>query len=767
MTSKTSFYEFRKPALTPKKQRRTILKHELRRDLPFLLFLCAAAILQVLLVLTQLSSQGILAQSELTVSPAQVFHNPTVNFSAYLVNHYYFSLSALETYLLPIAGYLLAIYQFSYLFNRRAVDVFASLPVTRASIFSGKMRAALLILWVPVWFSLTARVLLNGVFMGFSMPLILEWIFYMVYQPFLMIICYLMTVWVCTLVGTQIEAVFYPFILLLAPAGICTLGESILNETIYGADMGIRVLLQLLFPFYLGNSVNGFYGISYGITNTMVDRLLQDPASYPGHLSAFLDVLKHAPWIMAIWIVLLIAVFFLSKRAFLVRPMELAGMRGASRPLHLVMQWFSQLSAAVLVLLICQSFSQFSLRLPSILAVIPAIFITCVVLTLVVYRRGNFSPKYLLNCMGVPVAAMLLLFAFIGTMGFGVYKKVPDVDEIQSVSISYQGMNAVYLNDAPSDQSTLTKPQVLELVTTAHQQLLDNFDTMGQDALHGTEEWDGSAQASWFVDFTYLLKNGQTQKRTYQYCAENVYKTLISLNEQEEFIRQSSPAFIVDWNTYDTNQLLDAYATNSVELPKDLSALQQAYQKDLLARTSLDHLWSPDAIAIGYIELNASQNSIRYNDTQRLVFPIFAEDKHTLAWLEENDLWDAIKEPDFSKITEGAILTVDQTFLDTGLFSYSSMASFYPNLLAERSDTILYEWAFEDQLDSSMYIGNYAKDDIESTGNQNMDFTLITDPKELQALASAGKNTGIVEEGDQLLLLHTPDERYFPLLIKP
>lgn len=181
-----------------------------------------------------------------------MFHNPTVNFSAYLVNHYYFSLSALETYLLPIAGYLLAIYQFSYLFNRRAVDVFASLPVTRASIFSGKMRAALLILWVPVWFSLTARVLLNGVFMGFSMPLILEWIFYMVYQPFLMIICYLMTVWVCTLVGTQIEAVFYPFILLLAPAGICTLSQTILNETIYGADMGIRVLLAAALPLLSG-----------------------------------------------------------------------------------------------------------------------------------------------------------------------------------------------------------------------------------------------------------------------------------------------------------------------------------------------------------------------------------------------------------------------------------------------------------------------------------------------------------------------------------
>ena len=237
----------------------------------------------------------------------------------------------------------------------------------------------------------------------------------------------------------------------------------------------------------------------------------------------------------------------------------------------------------------------------------------------------------------------------------------------------------------------------------------------------------------------------------------------------------------MDWTTYDRAALSDAYLTQSVSLDASLLAqLQQAYQEDYLARLSTETLFAPTSSPVCYLELSADDYGVRAYDCSGLNFPVYAEDEATLALLNQSPDTAALTVPNPDVLTGGAVITVDESTLDAWLGTYSEAAYLYPGLFYNAPSYSLYEWSYQNQIGSSEIPdmdGNGILDDEDEVLYKEAndwddswdpaapDLRILTDAEELRALAKKGTDCGLLQEGDRILLLENPENRYLPLVI--
>lgn len=641
----------RKEANRPRTAFWHAFRNEIRQNVPFLIVLCLAYLLLILLpnALTaaqtypDLNGQKIDQQTILYVIDQQWAEKSE------LVT-YAFALSPCSVFLFPVLAFVLALIQFAYLTNRRAMDVYAALPIKRETAALARMTAGVGILLVPMALSYLLLFALNVLLMGFMPELLMELLFVVFASAVLMLIPYAVAALVAMLSGTLTENVLYPLVVLFAPVTMFLCVNALLEQNIYGycIPYHLQSMVGFLFPYVLFWGERAIY--FEGATNFLLTRRLENHQQAIGLWDSVTPAMGQLVLWFVLSLLLLAAAVFCCRR----RKSETAGQRSASRLLTGVTQFLASALTGTLVLYISGTFwseadLMYQLR-----------YVLFIIGTLVGY--GVFGLVVHHSCCAVlrrcqPYLCVLpvygIFLAYMGTAGFGVYNAVPPVEDIAQAGINYYGDEGImpsslwygsnglfyYAQGNVEDEMFFTgDPDLLRVITDYNHSTIDQHGS--GDAVQDT------------IRIQYRLKNGRTLSRCYFISDKESYRMLSELMNYPKFKFKTHYAYQMDFTRCKQIWVRDLYGTRSTALTAeqlDLAQFQNALQKDV-ANEMLDQLRYPEQPALGVVELELS-GALENDFPSDVCVSIKAHYHNTIAYLQKAGCYDLLT-PNYDAIEE-------------------------------------------------------------------------------------------------------------------
>ncbi len=186
----------------------------------------------------------------------------------------YMSLAAMG-----ILAIFVAVRIFSFICDKRTVNVYYSLGIKRSTLFLSKYASGALLLCISTLIAVILSYLVNIIYLGASWQLSLVLLHFYCGISVFLLICYSITAVVFSSVGTVSEAVVYSVAVLFAPSVIIFITEQIIGT----------FLPSSTFNMYLNHFADNHYIYTYSS-----ESLLESTASYNPVLFFADDLLKYS-----------------------------------------------------------------------------------------------------------------------------------------------------------------------------------------------------------------------------------------------------------------------------------------------------------------------------------------------------------------------------------------------------------------------------------------------------------------------------------------
>ncbi len=357
----------------------------------------------------------------------------------------------------------LILFNFSYLFKKNSSDAFHSFPLKRSELVVARFVPAFVLSLIPLLVGFVGEAL---VFAACQIPTDYTFVLTLVsYIVSVMVLCGGFTLIFAVCSGTAFDAVVLMFAV--------------------GAGIPITIMLtesfasELLFGYVNGGATYDFTAFTspYVFAAYYLWQLVDESTTDALGAKWFVQV---ACWALGIAFVAL-SVYIYNRRKS-----ESAGTPYAFKLIPYIISLITSFVASIILGIL---FSGQDFLTPSfwIFALIGA------VLSAVVYgavaSRGFKTIKKSLITSGVAFALVIAVFLCFATGGFGFETKLPNEDDIKSVSVSFSGENVTF------------NEKEVSLVTKLHSDLMDG---------KGNNE-----EFLRYVTLTYNLKNGSQLYRAY------------------------------------------------------------------------------------------------------------------------------------------------------------------------------------------------------------------------------------------------------------
>ncbi len=463
---------------------------------------------------------------------------------------------------------------FGYMQNKRSVDVYHALPLTRSELYLATSAAGMTLIWVPMalnFLLVAGCALLVG---GQSVGLIfLELLCWMV----ITFVIFALTAFAAVNVGTTFDTAIF--------------------------SMGLNASLAAVYMTIIAIGSAFLYGF-YDIDNGMLVAYRLSPVSLMIGRQALngvnaAEMLKENNIAIALWLAVGIVVFIIGLFVYKRRRSEQAESVGNLGPLQLFLRSVGTLvGGAILSAIFCGVFG-FETSKPVFLAALAVgalitYFIGDVILTRTVRSIPRALPAALATGFIVCLLAGSVMYG-----GFGYEKRVPSADSVTSVTL--QNYDARYSYEPPLDGSymreyTFSDNEAIALLVRAHTaQVQGHF---AGDATDTDARYDGSLR------LTYTLKNGNTLSRRYYGLYPEVEQALLSLESNAELVRQTHAAFKGNADMLSSVTVVNALGNESKTLSLTATQKQQlleAVRTDLLNQP-VEELKN-GAQALGYVRM--------------------------------------------------------------------------------------------------------------------------------------------------------------------
>lgn len=613
---------------------------------------------------------------------------------------------------------------FSYLHSRKSTDVYHALPIKRQSLFTANYLAGLTLLWIPIITSFGVILIAGGLNAGalgstYSVARIL-WT--MCIWLVSVSTIYTITAAVAVLSGTSFDSVLYALALCGMYPILLMLAKSTMQDVLVG---------------FSGNWATGLINETNMVSLSPFTLPIFHMASYGGTYDYTNMVHSEGYWFNLVavfaWAAVTVALFFITNQLYAHRKSELAGCTRPSSFLSKIVQYALVFASGTLFgILLGQSFSS---KLVYILGVLIGGGIAYAAYEAVVARGFKTFPKAFIH-MGISVGLTLAFMCVFLTGGLGYETRVPQLTEIQSVIIDYNGRYdgreyyateeeaiSAYrevTGDTTKQSSydlvygvSLSSPQGIEIVRGFHEASIEE-----QRALKYTRDSNLTDRSNFRANIIYTLKDGSRISRSYGESSNEKAKLLGALEDLDEFRQQTNPAFLLEAGELKNITLADRLGKTT---DASLTAMQQeglitALRKDANNET-LEDLTAETYPTVGYIELVGDvskhpQGKLWPRDGAYIL--ITEGYTSTIKWLQENNLYAATQ--------------VDKTKLATAMVYENSKGN---------------NWFREFDSDNSFFTFTPSR---HLWGNdrfkENEDTLLVDDAALVQQLFEKGKNYG-------------------------
>lgn len=390
---------------------------------------------------------------------------------------------------------------FSYFDNKRALDVFHSLPVTRGKMFAGNFLAGLTLLYAPYLLTVLPTALAIDVTTYFRLKhyqtdylFAPDYLRYTLYGAVGILFCFALMTFLMICCSTILESAGYFAIITLGYVGLVVIVFSLVGDATFGyTDFPAQNFLLRFSPFYI-------------LENSSLQTL-------------------DYKWIIQLLLVTALFIYLAARRA-LGRKSEQVGGGYVWPPVY----YAAAVGGSIAVGL--ASSEVFGLNgVPSVILSIVLGVLAYVILD-TIRNRGfkNILRAGLVSvCATAGVGLCALLISVTGTFGYEQW--MPKEEEIASVSVDMGTTESISL----SDDFPLTDPESIGKVLACHKAIVTNQYTIEKDRNWSLVEYtpyvfdtgdDAYAYGSCSVRIDYTLKNGKTVSRRYWNIPTTLTKTL-------------------------------------------------------------------------------------------------------------------------------------------------------------------------------------------------------------------------------------------------
>lgn len=569
---------------------------------------------------------------------------------------------------------LLGVMLFRFIANKKTVNVFYSLGITRKNLFLSKYLAGLIMLAASIIIPFAVCLLINISKFGSSPELWSAILYHILGYCALSFTAFSLTAAVFSGVGTVVEGITFSGILMLGPT------------------VAIYSLQFLMNKLVLGSPYGHFYDSAYQVTNSLATKLSRfNPLLFLfNHVTVIGALARDNPkdkfiWVapvytdVILWFAVATGLFLLGITVFQKRKAEICGFIGANRWLNFAVTFligFFPLSIAI------------SSPLSTVVAVLIGLAIFIVLYSIIDFALIRNLKEWTKGLYKLPIhlGISLLIIVVFATGLFGFSTRMPKNDDIKSAEIApvtYSGLINPYAS-YNGDENFLYSAGQSELVDDFR--TADDLKTIIE--LHKILMEAGRLPATQGnvdipvpqlikrpdIRISYQLKNGKTFNRYYNAVSVANLTAFLALDKTDrydEIIMQNLTQPITDKDSKKvvSNKTVFQEDTSIIEIipntlnvanPLELSAenrklLLAAIAKDLIGQT-VEERFFPKTPSMGAIRFSAGGDKgteefeefgikdsmatemiglVEYASASIVITP---DMKNTLAFLKDNDL---------------------------------------------------------------------------------------------------------------------------------
>lgn len=343
--------------------------------------------------------------------------------------------------LLVVISILLGVLLFRFVTNKKTVNVYYSLGIKRADLYTARLLAGVFMMLAAVLIPLAVSLGLNLHYFGSSVMLWRTFLFYAVHSTICVLAGLTISAAVSSCVGTTVEAIGFSAVLAAFPSVVTMCVNYSVPAILNGAP---DITYYDIYPSsssYGDMHLNMTDSTIFGRIISHINLLMLNRSSFINSSSVEAMTKEAAKkWVAPsltpyiLWAVLIAAFFVFGLFMFKRRKAEICGFPGRSAVLNFVLCMIASFGAASLIIYFIAYTSQIS-RWIMIALVIAAAFLVFVILDVILHLSFKALKKdWKIGLVHVGLMAAFLLSLYTGFFGYS--SRVPDIQDIESVSIS-------------------------------------------------------------------------------------------------------------------------------------------------------------------------------------------------------------------------------------------------------------------------------------------------------------------------------------------
>lgn len=487
--------------------------------------------------------------------------------------------------LLVVISLLVGVLLFRFVTNKKTVNVYYSLGIKRADLYTARLVAGIIMMLAATLIPLAVSLGINLHFFGSSAMLWRTFLFYAVHNVICVLAGLTISAAVSSCVGTVIESLGFSAVLAAFPSVVTMCVNYSVPAILNGAPSKTYYGIYPVASSFGENYLDMTNSTLFGRAIAHINLLMLNRSSFINSSSVEAMTKEAAkkwaapsltPYIL--WAVLIAAFFVFGLFMFKRRKAEICGFPGRSAVLNFVLCMIASFGAASLIIYFIAYTSQIS-RWIMIALVIVATFLVFVILDVILHLSFKALKKdWKIGLVHVGLMAAFLLSLYTGFFGYS--SRVPDVQSIESASISapnalmgsyklgnglHSGYNSnlyyfgedglkdyYYVgNRSNSLVEDFKDKDDINTVREIHKAMIKagNINEMNCDP----DDYSKRA-TSQKVIIKYKLKNGRELVRVYNYVPLTDYPTLYTLEDTK------------NWNSKIKNELLNIDSENVIPI---------------------------------------------------------------------------------------------------------------------------------------------------------------------------------------------------------
>lgn len=487
--------------------------------------------------------------------------------------------------LLVVISILLGVLLFRFVTNKKTVNVYYSLGIKRADLYTARLVAGIIMMLAATLIPLAVSLGLNLHYFGSSVMLWRTFLFYAVHNVICVLAGLTISAAVSSCVGTVVESLGFSAVLAAFPSVVTMCVNYSVPAILNGAPSKTYYGIYPVASSFGENYLDMTNSTLFGRAIAHINLLMLNRSSFINSSSVEAMTKEAAkkwaapsltPYIL--WAVLIAAFFVFGLFMFKRRKAEICGFPGRSAVLNFVLCMIASFGAASLIIYFIAYTSQIS-RWIMIALVIVAAFLVFVILDVILHLSFKVLKKdWKIGLVHVGLMAAFLLSLYTGFFGYS--SRVPDVQSIESASISApnalmgsyklgnglqsgynsnlyyfgeDGLKDYYYvgNRSNSLVEDFKDKDDINTVREIHKAMIKagNINEMNCDP----DDYSKRATSQTII-IKYKLKNGRELIRVYNYVPLTDYPTLYTLEDTK------------NWNSKIKNELLNIDSENVIPI---------------------------------------------------------------------------------------------------------------------------------------------------------------------------------------------------------